>query len=52
MVHHTVTNLDTIKTADDARIAIQKIFEYHTIARGRGDIGYNFIIDNFGNIYE
>lgn len=52
MVHHTVTNIDTIKTPDDAKTAIQKIFEYHTLTRDRGDVGYNFIIDNFGNIYE
>lgn len=52
MVHHTVTNIDTIKTPEDAKIAIQKIYEFHTLNRQWGDVGYNFIIDNFGNIYE
>lgn len=28
------------------------IYKFHAHNRGRGDIGYNFLIDPFGNIYE
>jgi hypothetical protein len=28
------------------------VYRYHTVTNWRGDIGYNFLIDPFGNIYE
>jgi len=31
---------------------IQNIYRYHAISRGWGDIGYHYIIDYWGNIYE
>jgi len=31
---------------------IQGIYRYHTITKGWGDIGYHYIIDYWGNIYE
>lgn len=31
---------------------IQNIYRYHAVTRGWGDIGYHFIIDYWGNIYE
>lgn len=31
---------------------IQNIYRYHTVTRGWGDIGYHYIIDYWGNIYE
>lgn len=41
-------NSDTV----DPVTVIQSIFRNHTIFRGWGDIGYNYIIDRKGNIYE
>lgn len=48
IVHHTVTNNDP---ADPAAI-VRSIYHYHAITRGWGDIGYNFLIDHRGNVYE
>lgn len=31
---------------------IQSIYRYHSATRGWGDIGYHYIIDYWGNIYE
>jgi hypothetical protein len=48
IIHHTATTndiKDPIKT-------IQGIYSYHAITRGWGDIGYNYIMDQDGNIYE
>lgn len=48
VVHHTATTKDL----DDPRKAIRDIYYYHAIAKGWGDIGYNYIIDSKGNVYE
>ncbi len=47
-VHHTATTANL----DDPRQAIRNIQYYHAVSRGWGDIGYNYIIDRQGNIYE
>ena len=52
IIHHTAGDYDTNRTIDDIKNEIQKIYKYHTINRGFGDIWYNFIIDQMGNIYE
>ena len=36
----------------DAIEIIQGIYRYHAVTRGWGDIGYHYIIDYWGNIYE
>lgn len=48
VIHHTVTSNDP---ADPAYI-VRAIYQYHALSRGWGDIGYNFLIDRQGNIYE
>jgi hypothetical protein len=48
IIHHT----GSVKDLDDPIKAIRDIYYYHTIAKGWGDIGYNYIIDQNGNIYE
>ena len=48
IIHHTGTTRDL----DNPEKAIRDIYYYHTIGRGWGDIGYNYIIDQQGNIYE
>lgn len=52
VVHHTVSDLKNIKSPEDALKTINAIFKFHTETRDRWDIGYNFIIDPRGNIYE
>ena len=49
-VHHTDTGNDY--TAADAPAIVRGIYAYHTQTLGWNDIGYNFLIDRFGTIYE
>ena len=48
VIHHTVTPND----AENPAAIVRAILRYHAISRGWGDIGYNFLIDRQGNIYE
>jgi len=48
IIHHTATESDL----DDPKQAIRNIFYYHAVTRGWGDIGYNYIIDQQGRVYE
>jgi hypothetical protein len=49
IVHHSETsNLYNADPAADVR----GIYYYHAITKGWGDIGYNYLIDWKGNIYE
>jgi len=49
IIHDTATpNNDPYTTI--ARI--QSIYRYHAVTRGWGDIGYNYLIDQNGKIYE
>lgn len=48
VIHHTATT----KNLNDPTQAIRNIYYYHAITRGWGDIGYNYIVDTKGNIYE
>ncbi|MDR2540588.1 MAG: N-acetylmuramoyl-L-alanine amidase [Candidatus Peribacteria bacterium] len=52
VVHHTATAYSTDRNEEQIKIAIQQIYKYHTLTRDFGDIGYNFLIDHLGNIYE
>src|ERR671932_1919399 len=48
IVHHTATqNSDPNPPA-----TIRSIYYYHAVTQGWGDIGYNFLIDEAGNVYE
>ncbi len=49
-VHHTDTGNDY--TAADAPAIVRAIYAYHTQTLGWSDIGYDFLIDRFGTIYE
>ncbi|CAB4710811.1 MAG: hypothetical protein F2667_07635 [Actinobacteria bacterium] len=49
-VHHTVNANDY--TRDEVPGIIRSIYAYHTQSRGWSDIGYNFLVDRFGRIWE
>jgi hypothetical protein len=51
IVHHTATS-DTYADRAGAEAQIRSIYYYHSVTQGWGDIGYNFLIDKFGTIYE
>ncbi|MFF2832692.1 FG-GAP-like repeat-containing protein [Cellulosimicrobium cellulans] len=49
-VHHTVgTNS---YTAGQVPSLIRGIYTYHAQSRGWGDIGYNFLVDKYGRVWE
>ena len=48
ILHHTATSNDDQEWA----AVVRAIWGYHTIALGWGDIGYNFLVDKHGVIYE
>ena len=50
-VHHTV-NPNSYATVAEAMQAIRNDQAYHQETHGWCDIGYNFLVDKWGNIYE
>ena len=49
-VHHTVNANDY--TRAEVPGLLRGIYAYHTQSRGWSDIGYNFLVDRFGRIWE
>ena len=47
VVHHTAGDDGGTNVA----AAIRAIYYYHAVTRGWGDIGYNFLVDKYGNIW-
>ena len=48
VVHHTASPT----SATDPMSTVRQVYEYHVVTRGYDDVGYNFIIDQYGTIYE
>lgn len=48
IVHHTATTNDP----QDPAAVVRAIYRYHAVTLGWGDIGYNFLIDQNGRVYE
>ncbi|MGH8997771.1 MAG: N-acetylmuramoyl-L-alanine amidase, partial [Acidimicrobiia bacterium] len=49
-VHHTVTSPGA--TDPDPASTVRAIYAFHTRGRGWDDIGYHFLVDHTGRIYE
>ncbi|MGW0824064.1 peptidoglycan recognition protein family protein [Streptomyces sp. NPDC002845] len=47
-VHHTATPNDD----PDPAATVRAIYDFHAITNDWGDIGYHFLIDESGNVYE
>lgn len=47
-LHHTVTE----NKPSDPEVVVRAIWDYHAKTLGWGDIGYNYIIDHEGTVYE
>ncbi len=48
VIHHTVTAFGY----DDPSAVVRAIYHYHAVVLDWGDIGYNYLIDWAGNVYE
>ncbi|MCA1644671.1 MAG: N-acetylmuramoyl-L-alanine amidase [Chloroflexi bacterium] len=48
VVHHTATS----NRYTDAAAEVRAIYAYHAVTKQWGDIGYNVLVDRFGNVYE
>jgi len=48
IVHHTATSDGGV----DPAAMVRAIYYYHAVTRGWGDIGYNYLIDKYGNVYQ
>jgi uncharacterized protein YgiM (DUF1202 family) len=48
IVHHTATQ----NQPADVPNAIRAIYYYHAVEQGWGDIGYNYLVDHLGRIYQ
>jgi uncharacterized protein YgiM (DUF1202 family) len=47
IIHHTET-----LSFQNPVAAVRAIYYYHAVERGWGDIGYNYLVDHMGNVYE
>lgn len=52
IVHHTANKYSEFKDAEEIKSFLRRIYYYHAVTNWRWDIWYNFVIDQFGNIYE
>jgi len=48
IIHHTVTS----NSDPDPAATVRSIYYYHAVSLGWGDIGYNYLVDRQGRIYE
>ena len=49
-VHHTVNSNDY--APEDVPALLRGIYRYHTKNLGWSDVGYNFLVDRFGGIWQ
>ena len=49
-IHHTVNSNDY--AADEVPALLRSIYRYHTKSLGWSDVGYNFLVDRFGTIWQ
>jgi len=51
-VRHVIIHHSDTPRFRDPLVEIRSIHYYHAITRGWGDIGYNYLVDYMGNVYE
>lgn len=50
VVHHTATG--TPRSRSESEAQMRSMYHWHTQGNGWSDIGYNFVVDPFGNVFE
>jgi uncharacterized protein YgiM (DUF1202 family) len=51
-VRHVIIHHSETPRFRDPLVEIRSIHYYHAVTRGWGDIGYNYLVDFMGNVYE
>lgn len=51
-VEHAIVHHAAVNYSSDGYNAVRSIYYYHAITQGWGDIGYNYLVDTRGRIYE
>ncbi len=51
VIHHTDTT-NSYTTLAQAEQQVRAVYAFHVEGRGWSDIGYNFVVDRFGHIFE
>ena len=51
-VRHLVIHHSDTANWEDPLVTIRSIYHYHAVTKGWGDIGYNYLVDYLGNVYE
>ncbi len=51
VIHHTDTT-NSYTTLAQAEQQVRAVYAFHVQGRGWSDIGYNFVVDRFGHIFE
>lgn len=49
-VHHTVSS--NTYSCNESAAVIRSLYAYHTLSRGWNDLGYNFLVDRCGTLFE
>jgi uncharacterized protein YgiM (DUF1202 family) len=52
LVEHAIVHHSETPNSQDPLEAIRSIYYYHAVTRGWHDIGYNYLVDKLGNIYQ
>ncbi|MDZ4216812.1 MAG: N-acetylmuramoyl-L-alanine amidase [Candidatus Gracilibacteria bacterium] len=57
VIHHTAEHVKDVNSDEridsrDYPLTVRAIYVYHTKSRGWGDIGYHYLVDPDGNVYE
>jgi len=50
LVHHTAGSNDYRKR--DSAAVVRGVYAYHVLSRGWCDIGYNFLVDRYGQVFQ
>lgn len=51
-LHHVIIHHTETSNTQDPVVAVRAIYYYHAVDQGWGDIGYNYLVDRNGNIYQ
>ena len=51
-VEHAIVHHAAVNYSSDGYNAVRSIYYYHAITQGWGDIGYNYVVDTTGRIFE